>query len=306
MSSATTRKFHKDRGLVARMYFTMVMLGFLYAVFALFLLASGTPLIFIGGIVGVMLVVQYYMSDRLILMSTGAKQVTAEQEPALHRMIKTLADRYEMPMPKVAVIDTAIPNAFATGRNPKNALVAVTTGIQQRLSERELQAVIGHELAHVANRDMRVLAIANFLVTLTSFLMTMLFWNMLFGGMGGRRSGGGGGIMMIYLVTIVVYFIGQLLVLALTRYREYGADHTGAEISGDPGALADALEKISGTVANIPDKDLRKLQTANAFLIIPAALKGQGSMNLFSTHPPLQERIKRLRELEQRMRYGVR
>ena len=306
MSSTTTRKFHKDRGLVARMYFTMVMLGFLYAVFALFLLASGTPLYFIGGIVGVMLVVQYYMSDRLILMSTGAKQVSAEQEPVLHRMIKTLADRYEMPMPKVAVIDTAIPNAFATGRNPKNALVAVTTGIQQRLSERELQAVIGHELAHVANRDMRVLAIANFLVTLTSFLMTMLFWNMLFGGMGGRRSNGGGGIMMVYLVTIVVYFIGQLLVLALTRYREYGADHTGAEISGDPGALADALEKISGTVAKIPDKDLRKLQTANAFLIIPAALKGQGSMNLFSTHPPLQERIKRLRELEQRMRYGLR
>ena len=306
LSSLTTRKFRKNRGLVTRMYFTMIMLGFLYAVFALFLLASGTPLIFVGGIVGVMLVVQYYMSDRLILMSTGAKQVSAEQEPALHRMIKTLADRYEMPMPRVAIIDTAIPNAFATGRNPKNALVAVTTGIQQRLSERELQAVIGHELAHVANRDMRVLAIANFLVTLTSFLMTMLFWNMLFGGMGGRRSGGGGGMMMVYMVTIIVYFIGQLLVLALTRYREYGADHTGAEISGDPGALADALEKISGTVANIPDKDLRKLQTANAFLIIPAALKGQGSMNLFSTHPPLEERIKRLRELEQRMRYGLR
>jgi len=209
-------------------------------------------------------------------------------------------------MPKIAVIDTAIPNAFATGRNPKNALVAVTTGIQQRLSDRELSAVIGHELAHVANRDMRVLAIANFLVTLTSFLMTMLFWNMLFGGMGGRRNNNGGGIMMVYLVTIIVYFIGQLLVLALTRYREYGADHTGAEISGDPGALADALEKISGTIANIPDKDLRKLQTANAFLIIPAALKGEGSMNLFSTHPPLQERIKRLRELEQRMRYGLR
>jgi heat shock protein HtpX len=287
------------------MYFTMFMLGFLYAVFALFLMASGMPLIFIGGIVGVLVVVQYYMSDRLILMSTGAKQVSAEEEPELHRMVKMLADRYEMPMPKVAVIESGIPNAFATGRNPKNALVAVTTGIQERLSERELQAVIGHELAHVANRDMRVLAIANFLVTLTSFLMTMLFWNMLFGGMGGRRNNGGG-VMMVYLVTIVVYFIGQLLVLALTRYREYGADHTGAEISGDPGALADALEKISGTVARIPDKDLRKLQTANAFLIIPAALKGEGSMNLFSTHPPLEERIKRLRELEQRMRYGMR
>ena len=282
------------------------MLGFLYAVFALFLMAAGMQLMFVGGIVGIMVVVQYYMSDKLILMSTGAKTVTAEQQPALHKMVKLLADRYEMPMPKVAVIDTPIPNAFATGRNPKNALVAVTTGIQQRLNERELQAVIGHELAHVANRDMRVLAIANFLVTVTSFLMTMLFWNMLFGGMGGRRNNNGGGVMMVYLVTMIVYFIGQLLVLALTRYREYGADHTGAEISGDPGALADALEKISGTVANIPDKDLRKLQTASAFLIIPAALKGEGSMNLFSTHPPLQERVKRLRELEQRMRYGVR
>ena len=286
MTSTSTRKFHKDRGLVTRMYFTMFMLGFLYAVFALFL--------------------QYYMSDKLILRSTGAKEVTAEQEPALHKMVKQLADRYEMPMPKIAVIETAIPNAFATGRNPQNALVAVTTGIQQRLNERELQAVIGHELAHVANRDMRVLAVANFLVTVTSFLMTMLFWNMLFGGMGGRRNNNGGGVMMVYLVTIIVYFIGQLLVLALTRYREYGADHTGAEICGDPGALADALEKISGTVNNIPDKDLRKLQTANAFLIIPAALKGEGSMNLFSTHPPLEERVKRLRELEQRMRYGLR
>ncbi|MDE0591786.1 MAG: zinc metalloprotease HtpX [Dehalococcoidia bacterium] len=306
MTSTTTRKFHKDRGLATRMYFTMFMLGFLYAVFALFLMAAGMQLVFIGGIVGVMVVVQYYMSDKLILMSTGAKEVTAEQQPALHKMVKQLADRYEMPMPRVAVIDTPIPNAFATGRNPKNALVAVTTGIQERLNERELQAVIGHELAHVANRDMRVLAVANFLVTVTSFLMTMLFWNMLFGGMGGRRNNNGGGMMMVYLVTIIVYFIGQLLVLALTRYREYGADHTGAEISGDPGALADALEKISGTVNKIPDKDLRKLQTANAFLIIPAALKGEGSMNLFSTHPPLQERVKRLRELEQRMRYGLR
>jgi len=231
--------------------------------------------------------------------------VSESEAPELHKMIKLLADRYEMPMPKVAIIDTPIPNAFATGRNPKNALVAVTTGIQSRLNDRELQAVIGHELAHVANRDMRVLAIANFLVTLTSFLMTMLFWNMLFGGMGGRRNNNGGGVMMVYLVTLAVYFIGQLLVLALTRYREYGADHTGAEISGDPGGLADALEKISGTVANIPDKDLRKLQTANAFLIIPAALKGEGSMHLFSTHPPVQERIKRLRELEQRMKYGL-
>jgi heat shock protein HtpX len=179
----------------------------------------------------------------------------------------------------------------------------VTSGIRQRLSDRELEAVLGHEIAHVTNRDMRVLAIANFLVTVTSFLMTMLFFNMLFGGMrrDSRDGGGAGGLMVVYLVTIVVYFIGQLLVLALTRYREYGADHTGSEISGDPGALASALEKISGSMALIPDQDLRRLQTANAFLIVPLALKGQGMSNLFSTHPPVEERIRRLRELEMRI-----
>ena len=284
------------------MYFTMFLLGVLYALFALFLIGVGMDIIFVGVIVGVMVLFQYFMSDRLILWSSGAKLVTREQEPELHAMIGRLADRVGIPMPKVAIIDTSVPNAFATGRNPKNALVAVTTGIRQRLSDRELEAVLGHEIAHVTNRDMRVLAIANFLVTVTSFLMTMLFWNMLFGGMRrSNRDSGGGAIMLVYLVTIVVYFIGQLLVLALTRYREYGADHTGSEISGDPGGLASALEKITGSMARIPDQDLRRLQTANAFLIIPMALKGEGSMNLFSTHPPVEERIRRLRELEMQM-----
>ena len=206
-----------------------------------------------------------------------------------------------MPMPKLAVIDSEVPNAFATGRNPEKSLVAVTTGIQKRLNKLELTAVIGHELAHIVNGDIKVLAMGNFFVMLTSFLMQMFFWNMLFGGMGRRSEGGGGAMMIAYLATIVVYFIGQLLVLALTRYREYGADHTGAEICGDPGALADALAKISGTVSKIPDQDLRKLQTANAFLIISASLKGSGGMHLWSSHPPVEERIKRLRELQSRM-----
>jgi heat shock protein HtpX len=141
---------------------------------------------------------------------------------------------------------------------------------------------------------------------MTSFLMTMLFWNMLFGGMGGRRDrDNGSSIMLVYLVTIVVYFIGQLLVLALTRYREYGADHGGAEISGDPGALASALEKITGRMAEIPDQDLRKMQTASAFLFAPLPLRG-GMGGLFSTHPPVEERIRRLRELEKRMSFGMR
>ncbi len=288
------------------MYLTMLLLGGLYGIFALFLLSVGFPIILIGVIVALLVGVQYFLSDRLIMWSTGAKEVTREQEPELYAMVQRVAQKADMPMPKVAVINSHVPNAFATGRNPKNALVAVTVGIRQRLNDRELEAVLAHEIAHVRNRDMRVLAVANFLVTVTSFLMTMLFWNMLFGGFGGRRDNQNGAIMLVFLVTIIVYFLGQLLVLALTRYREYGADHSGAEISGDPGALASALEKISGVMARIPDEDLRRLQTASAFMIIPAALKGQGAMNLFSTHPPVEDRIRRLRELEKRARYGMR
>ena len=304
MASFSRAKFKKDTGLVTRMYFTMFMLGILYGVFALFLMAVNFPIILIGVIVALLVGVQYFLSDRMIMWSTGAKQVDRSQEPELFAMVERVAMKADMPMPKVAVINSMVPNAFATGRNPKNALVAVTVGIKQRLSDRELEAVMAHEIAHVRNRDMRVLAVANFLVTMTSFLMTMLFWNMLFGGFGRRQQSGG--IMLVYLVTILVYFLGQLLVLALTRYREYGADHSGAEISGDPGALANALEKISGSMARIPDEDLRKLQTASAFMIIPAALKGESAMKLFSTHPPVEDRIKRLRELERRARWGMR
>ena len=295
------KSFRRDPKLVTRMYFTMFMLGILYAGFSFFLMSLGVPIRFVMILVGIMAIFQYYFSHKMVLRSTGAKEVSKSDEPELYEIVKFLANRYEMPMPKLAVIDSEVPNAFATGRNPEKSLVAVTTGIQKRLNKKELTAVIGHELAHIVNGDIKVLAMGNFFVMLTSFLMQMFFWNMLFGGMGRRREGGGGAMMIAYLATIVVYFIGQLLVLALTRYREYGADHTGAEICGDPGALADALAKISGTVSKIPDQDLRKLQTANAFLIISASLKGSGGMHLWSSHPPVEERIKRLRELQSRM-----
>lgn len=301
-NTQSVRKLKRDPGIVSRMYFTMLLIGIVYGVFAYILMRLGIPLAFIGVIVLGLAIFQYYMSDRLVMMSTGAKELSEEDAPELFAMIRELADRYGMPMPKVAIIQSAMPNAFATGRNPNNALVAVTTGILQRLTRRELRAVLGHELAHVANRDMKVLAISNFFVTLTSFLMTMFFFNMLFG----RRDAGGGSapFMIAYLVTILVYFVGKLLVLALTRYREYGADHTGAEISGDPGGLADALQKISMGMDYIPDDDLRRLQTAQAFLIAPA-IRGFAA-NMFSTHPPMEERIARLRELEAEMRYGYR
>ena len=213
MASFSSTKFKRDSGLVTRMYFTMFMLGILYGVFALFLFAVNFPIILIGVIVAVLVGVQYFLSDKMIMWSTGAKEVKREQEPELFAMVERVAMKAGMPMPKVAVINSMVPNAFATGRNPKNALVAVTVGIRQRLSDRELEAVMAHEIAHVRNRDMRVLAVANFLVTVTSFLMTMLFWNMLFGGFGRRQQSGG--IMLVYLVTILVYFAGQLLVLAL-------------------------------------------------------------------------------------------
>ena len=295
------KSFRRDPKLVTRMYFTMFMLGILYAGFSFFLMSLGIPIRFVIILVGIMAIFQYYFSHKMVLRSTGAKEVSKSDEPELYEIVSFLANRYEMPMPKLAVIDSEVPNAFATGRNPEKSLVAVTTGIQKRLNKKELTAVIGHELAHIVNGDIKVLAMGNFFVMLTSFLMQMFFWNMLFGGMGRRSEGGGGAMMIAYLATIVVYFIGQLLVLALTRYREYGADHTGAEICGDPGALADALAKISGTVSKIPDQDLRKLQTANAFLIISASLKGSGGMHLWSSHPPVEERIKRLRELQSRM-----
>ena len=303
MATIQTQRLRRDSGLVTRMYFTMFLLGVLYAIFALILYRLNVGMVPLVVIVGVMAFVQYFLSDRMILWSTGAKQVSEDDEPELHAMVNRLAIRAGIPKPKVAVMTNSIPNAFATGRNPSNALVAITTGIRDRLTARELEAVIAHELAHVTNRDMRVLAIASFLVMLTSFLMTMLFWNMMFGGMMGRRGNQAGPIMIVYLVTIVVYFVGQLLVLALTRYREYGADHGGAVISGDPSSLASALEKISGSLARIPEKDLRKVQTANAFMIIPA-LRGHGTANLFSTHPPVADRVRRLRDMEQQIRYG--
>ena len=293
-------------GLMSRMYLTMFLMGILYAAFVLILWSSGVGIIFVGIIAGVILAIQYFMSEKLVLRSTGAKEVTREQEPELYAMVERLAGTAGMPMPKLAVIDSPVPNAFATGRNPQHALVAVTTGIRHRLTDRELNAVLAHELAHVTNRDMRMMAIASFFVTVASFLMQMFMWRMMFGGMfGGNRGNQGGAIMGIFLVTILVYFIGSILMKSLSRYREYGADHGGAELTGDPGALASALEKISGSLARIPSEDLRKLSTANAFMIIPA-LRGDKMGKLLSTHPAVEDRVARLRAMEREMTMGLR
>lgn len=300
MASSSPVQLSSDSGLKFRMYLTMFLLALVYAVFIVLLVYFGVELWIVVPIAAVMLGIQYFLSDKIILKSTGAKEVSESEAPELHAIVDRLAERAGMPKPKVAIIDSSMPNAFATGRNPKNALVAVTTGIQQRLSPRELEAVLGHELSHVRNRDMTVITLASFFLTVASFVMQMLFFRMLFGGFGDRREGGGP-LLLLFVGTLAVQFIAQLLVMALSRYREYSADHSGAELTGDPLGLASALEKISGMADRVPDEDLRKVSAANALSFIPA-IKGASLQRLFSTHPPIEDRILRLRGMAEDMR----
>jgi heat shock protein HtpX len=301
MASNSPVRITRDSGLRGRMYLTMLILAGVYTFFMLMLIAAGIPIVFVVGFAAVMVGIQYFASDRMILRSTGAKQVTREEAPELYEMVERLARRADIPMPKLAVIDSAAPNAFATGRNPKNALVAVTTSIWEKLTERELEAVLAHELSHVKNRDVTVITIASFFLTVASFVMQMMFFRMMFGGLGGGRNNNGGAMMMMLVGTLVVQFVAQLLIMALSRYREYGADHNGAELTGDPGSLANALEKISGAMSLLPAEDLRNMTAASALAIYPA-LKGHSVQSLFSTHPPIEDRIARLRRMENEMR----
>jgi heat shock protein HtpX len=209
-----------------------------------------------------------------VLRSVGARVVTPEEEPWLHSTVDRLVAQAEIPKPRIAVARTDVPNAFATGRNPKNSVICITDGIRTRLNDDELEAVIGHELIPIKNRDVTVM-------TLASFFATVAF-------------------MLAYVASVLVYFLATLLILALSRYREYGADRGGAILIGAPSRLASALTKITGTIARIPTQDLRKMETANAFCIV-SALKGESLAGLFSSHPPVGKRVERLRRLEVEM-----
>lgn len=298
-----TDSYKRDPELTFRMYFTILMLGLVYVAFLGLLLWAGIDPILILIIAIIMAAFQYFGSDKIVLMTTKAKVVTEQEEPKLHALIGRLANLADIPKPKkIAVMDTHVPNAFATGRNPKNAVVAVTKGLLDRLNEREVEAVLAHELAHVKNRDVMVLTWASVIVIMAGFLMQMLFWMSLFGGFGGGNRGRGGGgqaaliMMAVYVGTIIIYFLSQILIMALSRYREFAADREGAIITGEPMHLASALSKISSDIFRIPEKDLRQVEHANAFFIIPA-LKGGGMASLFSSHPPVEKRIERLRKM---------
>ena len=297
------REIGKDKGLRFRMYLVMLALGGGYLFFVSFMMAMGIDIILVGVFAAIMLGVQYFASDKLVLMSMGAKIVSADEQPHLHSIVDRLVAQAEMPKPKIAVVDSDVPNAFATGRNPKNSVICVTTGIMDRLETSELEGVLGHELAHVKNRDVMVITLASFFATLAALLMRMLFWMSLFGGMGGRNRNGGSAMaafMVAYLVSVLVYFLATLLILTLSRYREYAADRGGAMLTGRPSQLASALMKITGSISKIPTKDLRQMETANALCIV-SALRGESIAGLFASHPPMRKRVERLQQLEQEM-----
>lgn len=303
------RSYGRDPELTFRMMFTMLLLGLIYVAFIGLLFWAGIPWFFILVVSVGMALFQYFMSDKLVLMTTGARVVTPQQEPRLHAMIERLAAMGDIPKPKkVAIMETHVPNAFATGRNPKNAVVAVTRGLLDRLNDKEIEAVLGHELSHIKNRDVMVMTWASIIVIMAGYLLQMLFWMSMFGGFGNgrdRREANQAALVMlaVYVGTIVIYFVSQLLILALSRYREYAADRGGAILTGAPLQLASALQKISSDMYRIPEQDLRQVEHASAFFIIPA-LKGNTVASLFSSHPPVEKRIERLKRMHLQMERG--
>ncbi|MFL2755724.1 MAG: zinc metalloprotease HtpX [Dehalococcoidia bacterium] len=293
----------KDHALTLRMIFTGFLLFLTYIALFGILLFTGLPFGFVL-IMGIgMVFFQYFFSDWLVLKTTRAKEVSESEAPKLHEIVTRLSLIAGIPKPRrIAIMDIEAPNAFATGRNKKKATIAVTTGLLNKLTDQELEGVIGHELAHIKNRDVAVMTWASLIVVIAGYLMQMMFWMSLFGGFGGGGRRGNGGqvwlmIMLAYVSIIVIYFISQLLTMALSRYRELAADRDGALITGNPMALASALQKISGQISKIPERDLRQVEHANAFFIIPA-LQGKSVAKLMSSHPDTEERIKRLRSIK--------
>ena len=297
---AHSKSFGRDPGLQARMLLTLFLLGLVYAVLIGVLFAAGAGAVTIAVIAGVLFAVQLFTSDKIALASMGAREVSpqdGEWAGALIGTVQRLCIQADIPMPRVAIADTPMPNAFAVGRSPKNATVCVTTGLLRLLNQGELEAVLGHELSHIANRDVMVMTLASFFASIASFIVQMGFW---FGGAFGGDDDGDGGpsAIVVILVSAVVYAISWLLLQALSRYREFAADRGSALITGRPSALISALMKIDGQMQQIPQRDLRAASgELAAFYIFPPGVKRSVS-NLAATHPTLDQRIAALTRLE--------
>jgi heat shock protein HtpX len=296
-------RYPADVGLSSRMLLTMFLLGLLYVVFVGVLIYLIGNWVLVALIAGGFLFLQYYFSDRIALYAMRGREVSPQQAPELHQMIDRLCALADMPKPRVAISESDIPNAFATGRNQKHAVVCVTTGILRRLSEPELEAVLSHELSHVAHRDVAVMTIASFLGILAGLVVRYSFYAGAFGGGGWGRSNdnrdnSGLVILLVILASAIVYALSFLLTRALSRYRELSADRSGAILIGRPSTLASALVKVSGEMARIPTRDLRAAEPLNAFFFAPALAPGFSFSSLFATHPPLQRRLDQLARLE--------
>jgi len=300
--AARGSSFGRDTGLQARMLLTMFLLGAVYAVLIGVLFAAGVGFIPIILIAAILFVVQVFSSDKLALRAAGAKEVSPQEAPELHAIIERLCIQADLPKPRIAIVDSEMPNAFAMGRSKSKSTVCVTTGLMQALSPTELEGVLGHELTHIINRDVMVMTIASFFASIAAMIVQFGFF--FGGGFGGDDDGEGGSAALVILVSLLVYAVSFLLMMALSRYREYAADRGSAVLTGHPSALSSALLKISGMMQRVPQQDLRAAQGLNAFFIIPAGAK-QSLFNLFATHPPVEKRIAALSRLESQLQGTV-
>jgi heat shock protein HtpX len=288
--------FGRDRGLSTRMFLTMFLLGALYVAFfivliQLFQFSLGVVIVIMAGLA----FLQYFTSDKIALAASGAKVVPREQAPELYSMVERLATMGDLPMPRVAVIPTDVPNAFATGRNPKKSVVAITQGLWDRLEPREVEGVIAHELTHISNRDVAVMTIASFFSMLAAVLMRFGLWGGMLGG--GRDNNNSAPVWLIlFVVSLLTYVISWILIMTISRYREYAADRGAALLTGAPEQLMSALQKIASQMTRIPNRDLREVAGMNAFFIVPTNVKSAAA-ELFMTHPPLEKRINRLAQI---------
>ena len=276
---------------------TFFLLGLLYVILMGVLLAAGTGIVVIVVIAAGLFAVQFFTSDKIALASMGAHEVTPQQAPLLHGAIERLCLTADLPKPRVAIAETRMPNAFAVGRSPKTATVCVTTGLLELLPPSELEAVLAHELTHVANRDVMVMTLASFFASLAALILQFAFF---FGGGYGRDQEEEEGIIFVVIASAIVYALSVLLLRALSRYREFAADRGGAVLTGRPSALASALIKISGQIERVPSEDLRQAEAMSAFFIIPARAKNS-LFNLFADHPPLEKRLAALQRLESQL-----
>ena len=295
------RSYGRDAGLTLRMILTSGLLGLLYVIFAVVLFnALNVGLVPMLVIVVGLAFFQYYTSDKLALAAAGAKVVSREEAPALHDMVERLCALADLPKPRVAIMDTPVPNAFATGRSPKHAAVCVTTGLWDRLEPKEVEGVLAHELSHIANRDVLIMTLASFFAMLAAMLTRFGLYAGMWGG-GERRDNNGPPVwLIVFLVSMLVYAISFILIRTISRYREYAADRGSALMTGAPEYLMSALQKISSQMTLIPNRDLRQVEGMNAFFIVPAKVKSAAA-ELFMDHPPLEKRIAALAEIAREM-----